>query len=119
MKTITTVVAIVMMATTSFAQSVADFANTKWAGKDKSYPITMTLEIDADLHWSASIVQEGKPNSFKGELVEVVPLFGGKVGAQNPLVVVLDKAQDIPALAIVKTGKKTSLVYDTLVLEKK
>jgi|GEM_PF-4163021 len=119
MKLLTTTVALVLMAATSFAQSAQDFANTKWAGKDKSYPITMSLEIDADLHWNAEIVQDGKKLSYDGELLEVVPLFGGKVSEQNPLVLVLDKAQDIPALAIVKTGKKMSLVYDSLVLEKK
>ena len=119
MKMISTVVAVVLIASTSFAQKASEFANTKWAGKDKSYPTSMTLEIHGDLKWSAVVVEEGKTNSFKGELVEVVPLFGGKVSLSNPLVVVLDKAQDLPAFAIVTTGKKTTLVYDSLVLEKK
>jgi len=119
MKMISTVVAVVLVASTSFAQKASDFANTKWAGKDKSYPTSMSLEIGADLKWSALVTEEGKTTPYKGELVEVVPLFGGKVSPSNPLVVVLDKAQDLPAFAIVKTGKKTTLVYDSLVLERK
>jgi hypothetical protein len=120
MKLVSSIVAVVVViGSTSFAQKAADFAGTKWSGKDKAYPLSMTLEIDQDLKWTAVVVDEGRRNSYKGELVEVTPMMGGKAGPQNPLAIVLDKAQDVPALAIKKNGRAVSLSYDTLTLERK